>query len=68
MKDNSPALTFRISQAFFENNLSGQSNDFVFVDGFYSKTIPQNELELGFDNDTDGKLYQVIFIKAFICF
>jgi len=51
--DNSPALTFRISQAYFENNLSGQTNDFEFSDGFYSRTIPQNELELGFDNDTD---------------
>ena len=55
-KDNSPALTLAIAQAFFENNLSGQTNDFIFANGFYWRTIPQNELELGFDNDTDGKL------------
>ena len=55
-KDNSPALTLAIAQAYFENNLSGQTDDFIFANGFYSRTIPQNELVLGFDNDTDGKL------------
>ena len=55
-KDNSPALTLTIAQAFFENNLSGQTDDFIYADGFYSRTIPQNELVLGFDNETDGKL------------
>jgi len=59
-QDNSPALTFAIAQAYFENNLSGQVNDFTLADGFYWRTIPENELELGFDDDTDGKLYQFI--------
>ena len=59
-KDNTPALTFRIAQAYFENFLAGQTNGFVFADGFYSRTIPQNELHLGFDNNTDGKLYYFI--------
>ena len=65
LKDNTPALTFRIEQPYFENNLASQTNDFVFADGFYSRTIPQNELQLGFDNNTDGKFYKFIFFNVF---
>ena len=54
-KDNRPALTFAIEQTYFENNLSDQINDFVLADGFYSRTVADNELEIGFDDDTDGK-------------
>lgn len=53
-QDNSPALAFAIAQAYFENNLSGQPNDFTFANDFYWRTILENELENGFDNDTDG--------------
>ena len=67
-QDNGPALTFGIAQAYFENNLSDQANDFTLTDGFYWRTIPENELELGFDNDTDGKLYQLMLSKDFIMF
>ena len=56
-KDNTPALTFRIAQAYFENNLASQTNDYDFADGYYSRTIHQNDLELAFDSNTDGKLY-----------
>jgi len=48
-------LTFAIEQTYFENNLSDQINEFVLADGFYSRTVDENELEIGFDTDTDGK-------------
>ena len=59
-QDNSPALTFGIAQAYFENNLSDQANDFTLTDGFYWRTIPENELELGFDN---GKLMPALMVN-----
>lgn len=67
-QDNSPALTFAIAQDYYENNLSGQANDFTFANGFYWRIIPGNELELGLDNDIDGQLYQFILSKDFIMF
>ena len=49
-------MTFAIEQSYFENNLSDQINEFVLADGFYSRTIAENDLEVGFDADNDGKL------------
>ena len=36
--------------------LSAYSGDFNLTDGYYLRTIQQNELTLGFDDDADGKL------------
>ena len=54
VKDASPALTFKIEQEYFENFISDEDNDFVLADGFYSRTIHQDELTLAFDT-TDSE-------------
>ena len=48
-------MSIKIAQAYFENNLSMQANDFDLIDGFYSRTLPENELEIGFDDAEDGE-------------
>ena len=53
-KDASPALTFKIEQEYFENNISDEDNDFVLADGFYSRSIQQDELVLAFHATDDG--------------
>ena len=35
--------------------LSAYSGDFNLTDGYYLKTVPEDELTLGFDDDADGK-------------
>ena len=55
LKDNTPALTFKIAQDFFENNLNGEESNFVLSDGFYSRTIEQDDLVLAFDTTDDGE-------------
>ena len=54
-KDNVPELSVRITKDYFENNLVGQEGNFDFADGFYTRSIPQNELELAFDDTDDCK-------------
>ena len=54
-KDNVPELSVRITKDYFENNLVGQEGNFDFADGSYTRSIPQNELELAFDDTDDGK-------------
>ena len=55
-KDNTPALTFKIAEDYFENNITDEENNFNLADGFYSRTIPQDDLVLAFDSTDDGKL------------
>ena len=55
IQDASPALTFKIEQEYFENNISDDDNNFVLADGFYSRTIEQDELTLAFDDTDDGQ-------------
>ena len=48
-------MTFKIAQDFFENNLHGEESNFELADGFYSRTIEQNDLVLAFDTTDDGE-------------
>ena len=50
-------MTFKIEQEYFENNISDDDNNFVLADGFYSRTIQQDELVLAFDTTDDGKYH-----------
>ena len=58
VKDASPALTFKIEQEYFENNISDEENNFVLADGFYSRTVHQDDLTLAFDTTDDGEFYR----------
>ena len=53
-----PALSFKIEQNYFENNINNDENNFLLADGFYYRTISQDELVLAFDTSDDGKLYR----------
>ena len=55
IQNNTPALTFKIAQDFFENNLNGEESNFELADGFYSRTIEQDDLVLAFDTTDDGE-------------
>lgn len=55
IKDNSPELSIKIAKDYFENNLSAAESNFDLADGFYSRSIPEDELELAFDTVNDGK-------------
>jgi hypothetical protein len=53
-----PALTYRIAESYFQNNLAGQESDYVLDGGFYTRTIPEADLTLEFgtnDAGVDGK-------------
>ena len=50
-----PALSFRISQEYFENNLSDPNNDFTFENGFYERTVDEADLEFSFEDENDRK-------------
>ena len=53
-QDNTPALTYKVAEDFFENNLNEERDNYEFSEGFYSRTIDQNELVLAFDAVDDG--------------
>ena len=54
IQDGAPALTFKIEQEYFENNISDDDDNFDLADGFYSRTIQQDELTLAFNDTDDG--------------
>ena len=47
-----PALSFRVLQSYYENNLSDQEG-FTLNNGYYEKTIEESELQLSFDEEND---------------
>ena len=49
-------MTFRIAEDYFVNNLSDEESNFALADGFYSRTIQQDDLTLAFDMVDDGEL------------
>ena len=53
-----PALSMKIAREYFEMYLSEETDLFeLSPDGaFYERTIPENDLELSFDNNLDGEL------------
>ena len=51
-----PALSLRILQSYFENNLSGQEDGFTLNNGYYERTIAGSELQMEFDEEDDRKL------------
>ena len=59
-----PALSLRILQSYFENNLSGQEDGFELENGYYKRKIPGADLQMEFDEEEDGKLakfYLLVF-------
>ena len=50
-----PELTLRIEQSHFDSNFEGQEGEFQFENGFYKKTVPEEDLVVSFDDDNDGK-------------
>ena len=50
-------MSLKIAKDYFDNNYSDQIDLFqLSEDGeFYERTIAENDLELSFDDDLDGK-------------
>ena len=50
-----PELTIQVAEDYYTNNLSGQDG-FAFSDGYYSKSIAEDQLNFEFSDDAqDGK-------------
>ena len=54
-----PALTYHIAEDYFENNLRGQEGDYTLINGYYTRTIDEDDLTLTFGDTDDGK-YHII--------
>ena len=73
IQERRPALTIEVAEGYYNNNLSGQEG-FALADGFYSKTIAEDDLEFTFSDDPDGtstKIFPEILKRNFghkICF
>ena len=63
-----PALSFRVSQAYFESNLSNQNNLYLLENGFYERTIPEENLDFYFDAENERKLISLLFHAEFHSF
>ena len=48
-----PALTYRIEQDYFETHFSNSASDYTLDGGYYTRTISQSDLVLGWDDDND---------------
>ena len=51
---NAPELSFRISQSFYELNVANTldaASDMVLADGYYSKSVPENQLTISFPSE-----------------
>ena len=55
IKTRRPALTFTIAEDYFNNNL-GDETGYTLENGFYTKTVEEDDLTLAFSADTDGTL------------
>ena len=64
LQNRPPALSFKIAKEYFDLNLSDQANAFELDSdgGYYQRTIPEKELSLAFDPDSDGR-DSFMFIK-----
>ena len=54
-----PALSFRIAQAYFENNLSNTNEDYTLNNGFYERSIEESDLDFAFDDSNDRKYISI---------
>ena len=50
-----PALSLKIAQDYFENNLSDPDDQFQRNGDFYERTIGEDDLTLSFSDNADGK-------------
>ena len=48
-----PQLSYRIEQNYFETHFSNSAGDYTLDGGYYTRTIPQSDLVLGWDDDND---------------
>ena len=60
-----PALSYKIAQDFFENNLSEQGADYTLENGFYTRRIGEDGLTLSFSDTEDGKNIRNSIKRAF---
>ena len=53
-------MTIQVAESYYTNNLSGQEG-FLLADGFYSKKIVEDDLDLTFSDDgMSTKIYNEI--------
>ena len=48
-------MTLRIEQSHFDSNFEGQEGEFQLEGGFYKKIVPEEDLDVSFDDVNDGK-------------
>ena len=57
-----PELTIQVAADYYTNNLSGQEG-FSLADGFYSKAIDEDQLNVEFTDDEQDGMSKKIEIK-----
>ena len=65
IKDRRPAMTLQIAEDYFNNNLADETG-YDLADGYYSKTIGEDDLNFEFSTDTDGLLNDIKIVHIFI--
>ena len=58
-------MTVQISEDYFNNNLADETG-YALADGYYSKTIGEDDLNFEFSTDTDGLLNDIKIVHIFI--
>ena len=48
-----PQLSYRIEQDYFETHFSNSASDYTLESGYYTRTISQSDLVLGWDDEND---------------
>ena len=52
-----PQLSFKIAKKYFEQNLAGREDEFIFADDFYKMTVTEESLEIEVREDDDSKSF-----------
>ena len=52
-----PELTFRIEKDHFELNFQGQEADYELEGDYYKRVVVEADLDVGFDDENDGKIF-----------
>ena len=60
-----PQLSFKIAKKYFEQNLAGRENEFIFEDDFYKMTVTEDNLDIAVREDDDSESFSQNSYLAF---
>jgi len=51
-----PELSYAVTKAYFDKNMSDQKSSYTFDGSYYYKTVKESDLSLEFSDADDGEL------------